>query len=515
MLKGDALLDAPTLTRSSVNDDREAARLAAVYRSALLDTPPEPEFDELVELAAAICGAPMSVVSLVDTDRVWHKAMLGFDLEQAPRKISFCTHAIEQDNLFLVEDATADPRFSENPFVTPEDGVRFYAGMPVQSPDGYSLGTLCVFDTTPRTLSDQQRAALTKLAHQVNARIELRMQRVQLERALVEAEDARKRLAASDRRFKTFMDSGPFLGFLKDPEGRFLIYNQPFADRFNITLKEWIGKRVEDLFPPEFAKSYRSNDLEVLRSFDTVAAIEHTQNPDGSLTTWRSFKFPCVEPDGAVLLGGISLDVTQELARESELIKSKEKLEEANKLLHELAATDSLTGLVNRRIFEERLQLEFARSRRKRLALSVLVIDVDNFKRRNDTWGHDHGDEILRQLAKILNDTVRESDLAARYGGEEFVVLLPEADEAQALSMADRILTAVREAQWPNGALTVSIGASAMDKATPNPQRLVTLADEALYAAKRSGKDRAVGYRVYYADMLARLQNAAPPSEAV
>ena len=498
--------------REILNSHHELYRLAAVQASGLLDTPPEPEFDELVELAAAICGTPMSLVSLVDSERVWHKAILGFDLLEAPRQLSFCSHAIQQPGLFLVEDATRDPRFSENPFVKAEGGVRFYAGIPVQSPDGYALGTLCVFDTAPRTLTDLQKNALAKLAHQVNARIELRMQRIQLERALVSAEEARTRLAATDRRFKTFMDSGPFLGFLKDTDGRFVFYNQLFATRFNISLTEWLGKTVHDLFPAEFADVYRDNDIEVMDSMDTVAALEETQNDDGTRTMWRSFKFPCTEPDGTLMLGGISLDVTAELAREGELLANKKELEDANELLHELAATDSLTGLPNRRIFQERLQLEFARSRRKKLSLSVLVIDVDNFKRRNDTWGHDHGDEILVQLSEILAQTVRESDLAARYGGEEFVALLPEADEAQALGLAERILEAVRTAEWPNGPLTVSIGASAMDEATPNQQRLVTLADEALYAAKRAGKDRATGYRAYYASMLAKLKIETPTS---
>jgi diguanylate cyclase (GGDEF)-like protein len=129
------------------------------------------------------------------------------------------------------------------------------------------------------------------------------------------------------------------------------------------------------------------------------------------------------------------------------------------------------------------------------------MLDVDNFKKRNDTYGHDNGDLVLRQVAKCIRDSLREGDFAARYGGEEFVVLLPECSEPDALMMCDRILKCIRSEHWHGEPVTVSIGAVSLDEATPSQSGLVTLADEALYAAKRAGKDCAVGYRSHFEQM--------------
>ena len=486
----------------------ESERLEALRRTGLLDSPPEPEFDELVEIAAAICNVPISLVSLVDEKRQWFKAAVGLEVRETSREVSFCDHAIRQPEVLLVEDATQDPRFFDNPLVTGKEGIRFYAGVRVQSPDGQPLGSLCVIDRRPRGLTSEQQAALAVLARQVNARIELRMQRRALEQALQEAEEARSRLAVADRRFQAFLNNGPFVAFLKDSEGRYLTYNTAFARLFHVSLTEWIGRNDYEVFPRTFADVFRANDLKVVRTQTTQVDLEEGLNTDGSTTWFRSYKFPCAADDGSTWIGGISIDVSEEMARERELERSKAELEDANRLLTELATTDELTGLPNRRIFTERLELEFNRSRRKKLALSVLMIDVDNFKHRNDTYGHDDGDAVLRQLADVLRHTVRETDLAARYGGEEFVVLLPEAGEGDAVSMAHRILDAMRSTAWQHEPVTISIGAAAMDQASPNSQRLITLADEALYAAKRAGKDRAIGYRNYFAGVLAELQAA-------
>jgi diguanylate cyclase (GGDEF)-like protein/PAS domain S-box-containing protein len=492
----------------------EQQRIDALHRSALLDTPNEPEFDELVEIAAAICGASMSLVSLVDTDRQWFKASVGMDTRETSREVSFCAHVIadEEPHLMTVPDATHDPRFSDNPLVTGDMGLRFYAGVPVHSPDGFPLGTLCVLDRVPRQLTDTQKSALETLARQINARIELRQQRIELRRALEAAEKARAKLAAADRRFNAFMNSGPFVSYLKDPDGRFVAYNQPFAERFGVSLRDWLGKTNHQVFPQEFADVFRAHDIEVLKTERTTITMEETVNTDGSKTCWRSYKFPCPSDDGINLLGGISIDVTEEVAREDELRRSKVELEKANELLRELATTDPLTGLPNRRVFTERLELEFNRSRRKKLALSVMMLDIDDFKKLNDSYGHDAGDRALVHFADILRNIVRESDLAARYGGEEFIVLLPECDEAQSVGFAERLLEAVRSTPWADGPVFASIGIAALTGATPDAARLVTLADEALYAAKRAGKNCVIGYGAYYQKILEGLRN---PDSAV
>lgn len=152
----------------------EASRLAALAVYEILDTPAEPGFDDIVRIASQICGTPMALISLVDDRRQWFKAAIGLDVPETPREIAFCAHAITQDDVLTVPDATVDERFAANPLVTGETGLRFYAGAPLVTPDGHALGTLCVLDREPRVLSEDQRGALAALARQVMAQFELR-----------------------------------------------------------------------------------------------------------------------------------------------------------------------------------------------------------------------------------------------------------------------------------------------------------------------------------------------------
>ncbi len=337
----------------------EADRLAALHRLDILDTDPEPEFDELVQFAASLCEAPSSLLTLIDEHRQWFKAAFGINMQQTPRDVAFCNYTIQQRGLMLVPDATLDHRFTQNPLVTSDPNVRFYAGVPICSPDGFPLGSLCVLDYVPRTLSAPQARALQLLSQQVNARIHLRAQRLLLKQAL-----------------------------------------------------------------------------------DSSRAI--------------------------------------------------------NLKLQHLATTDPLTGLFNRRSFDERHAAEFARAHSAGLPLSVLLIDVDNFKQLNDSLGHDAGDRALKILASLLRDLTRPGGMPVRYGGEEFLVLLPGVGESETAQFAHTLLEAVRNHPWPDRQITVSIGSSSLGPSISSPEHLIRLSDEALYIAKRSGKDRLVVHGAYF-----------------
>lgn len=154
----------------------EAERLQALRRYQVLDTPREADFDDLVAIATAICDVPMGSVTLIDAERQWFKAKLGMDdAPETDRDTAFCAHAIlTPDQVTVVEDATLDRRFHDNPVVTAEGGIRFYAGAPLLTPEGYPLGTLCVMDSRPRTLAPPQVKALQALSRQVTALLELR-----------------------------------------------------------------------------------------------------------------------------------------------------------------------------------------------------------------------------------------------------------------------------------------------------------------------------------------------------
>lgn len=152
----------------------ETDRLSALYALDVLDSAPERDFDDIVALASSVCGVPMSLVSLIDTDRQWIKARVGTDLTETSRDMSFCAHAILGKDLLVVPDAREDSRFADNPAVAGEGGVRFYAGAPLVTTDGFALGTLCVVDSQPRRLSVEQLQALRALARQVTSQLELR-----------------------------------------------------------------------------------------------------------------------------------------------------------------------------------------------------------------------------------------------------------------------------------------------------------------------------------------------------
>jgi excisionase family DNA binding protein len=157
-----ARTESPTTEFSAVYD--EVARVRAVIASGLLDTPPSARFDRLVRLASQVTGAPIAVISLLEKERQWFKARVGIECSETPRSWAFCNYTVLSDAVLSVDDATADGRFSSNPLVTGDDAIRFYAGCALHDRGGYRLGTLCVLDRKPRSLSADQTWALQELA---------------------------------------------------------------------------------------------------------------------------------------------------------------------------------------------------------------------------------------------------------------------------------------------------------------------------------------------------------------
>jgi len=184
----------------------ETKRLKVLWQYDVLDTVPEEVFDDLTELAARICEAPIALISLVDEKRQWFKSKVGVTVSETSRDVSFCAYAITQGELFIVPDATRDECFANNPFVTSEPKIRFYAGAPLITPDGHALGTLCVIDKVPRELRPEQKQALVILARHVVSQLELRRRSRELgdvrresARYKGELEKARAELAAARR----------------------------------------------------------------------------------------------------------------------------------------------------------------------------------------------------------------------------------------------------------------------------------------------------------------------------
>ena len=718
----------------------EEQRLARLRQYQILDTRPNEAFDRISRLASRLLDMPIALVTFLDADRQWFKSKVGLDAVESPRELAFCAHTICDSKLLLVPDAREDSRFADHPLVIGEPFVRFYAGVPLRSPDGYNVGTLCVVDHVPRTISPEDRLLLNDLAKIVIDEMELH--------ALVDSEqEARKRLVnaieaapdgfvyfdkddrlalCNDRYRALFPESAaamlpgmPFETIVREavargqfpdavgdeeawiqrrldfhrntgqpieqklPDGRWVrVEERRTADGdtvgFRIDISE-LKKReaaLEELAQREEAARtrlfdaiealpdgfvyYDANDrLELCNSrcrelyalsadlmvpgttFEEVirggvargqyveaigreeefivSCLEAHRNPvqsvvrklpddrwvriterrtnDGGTVGFRTditelkqreaaleklaqreeearFRlFDAIEalPDGFVcydaddrlvlcnqryreiytqsahlMVEGVSFEevirggvangqypaavgneeawiqkrleihraaqgpVEQELpdgrwiriverrTGDGGLVGFRTDITELKKrefALERLATTDSLTGALNRGRFMEDGEKELRRARRYGAPLSVLLIDIDYFKRVNDSHGHAVGDEVLRRLVATMAEVLREHDLICRYGGEEFAVLFPETDAAAAEVAAERVRFAIAAMEIPveKGIVrpTVSIGGTQIDVHNDSLESALSRADIALYEAKEGGRNQA------------------------
>ena len=479
--------------------DQETTRLAALEQYAILDTPPEPGFDDIVLLATRLCRTPVALVSLVAGDRQWFKARVGFSLCETPLAQSVCTHALRQPGLLVIPDLTRDPRTKDNTLVTGEPHLRFYAGVRLETSDGVSIGTLCVLDTKPRLkgLTHSQAEELEVLARQVMRQLELRQ-------AIARRDEAVRSLAQAERRLvrerehlaQMFAQAPGFMAMLREPAHLIEMANAAYMQVFG--RHEVLGRALREAFPnlegqglfEILDRVYATGEPHVGR------AVRFVLQPSPSLPPeerFIDFVFqPVTDADGAV--GGIFIqgsDVTRQVINERMLDQARQDAEEAAQHATTLALTDPLTGLANRRKMMQSLDDAVAHARNKDAAFSVILVDVDHFKRINDVWGHAVGDEVLRRVAQSASGVVDEDGLVGRIGGEEFLILLPNADQAVAEAIAECVRAAIL-AEGGNSHLEPTVSASfgvASLRGRETGDKIMKRADEALYAAKQAGRN--------------------------
>jgi diguanylate cyclase (GGDEF)-like protein len=314
----------------------ERLRLQALYSYHVVDSPREESFDRVVRLARSVMRTAIAVISLVDRDRLWFKARSGITFSEAPREPSLCAHAVANDGPLIIPDTHADQRFRLLPLVVGPPYVRSYFGVPLCTPAGYRIGTLCAMDIEARQPELEQIGILNDLAALVMDELELRL----------------------------------------------------------------------------------------------------------------------------------------------------------------LATTDGLTGALSRRAFLAAAARDLAHVRRHGGELSCILLDLDYFKRINDTHGHAVGDRALQEVVMLLKNSLRNVDYVGRLGGEEFAVIMPGADGAVAYEIGERLRQRVMNAWLPTqvGAvrLTVSIGVATLTDEDTRIDDLLRRSDQALYMAKTNGRNRLV-----------------------
>lgn len=331
----------------------EDSRLQALHEIDILDTPINPEFERITRLTKKLMDVPMVAVSLIDSERQWFKSEQGLNVCQTSRDISFCGHAILQDEIFIVNDAAKDERFHDNPLVVGEPFIRFYAGYPIRSPDGYKIGSFCIMDTKPRNISSEDLEQLKDMA------------------ALVE--------------------------------------QQLFA---------------------HIQKQYHSKIMKELNQ-----------------------------------------------AKREKLI-------------------DALTRVWNREGIEVNLKDRYDHSKADETHLALAMIDIDDFKRINDTYGHNAGDQVLREVTKRILTSLDQSNILGRWGGEEFlsIIALKQQTPENCMAMFEKARVAISgspiEYKDKKINVTASFGITLTKDIDVNLEDIIAKADDALYQAKEHGKNK-------------------------
>ncbi|MBW8846256.1 MAG: PAS domain S-box protein [Burkholderiales bacterium] len=302
------------------DEDRRLARLAAL---AVMDTEPEPLFDHLTALAAQICGTPVALLGLLDEQRQWFKAAVGWGRSETPRAQTFCAHTLLADGLFEVRDARLDRRFVDHPDVLADPPLRFYAGVPLRLDDGSHPGTLCVVDFRPRELSDAQREALMRLA---DAAAEALMMR---ERALARAESVR-----AEQPFRVLAETAPLGIFRADAAGLFIYTNPVWQRIYGMAAKAALGEGWAATLAPDDADSVQGHWRRCVERRQSFEMRYRVRRPgSGALRQVWARARPLLTPEG-VLTGfvGIAEDVTDRLTAERELRESKALLDRTGRV---------------------------------------------------------------------------------------------------------------------------------------------------------------------------------------
>jgi PAS domain S-box-containing protein len=263
--------------------ENEDGRLTALREYRILDTDPEDAYDDVVRLAAFVCGTPIAAITLIDAERQWFKSILGLSAAETPRDVAFCAHTILQPDVMVVPDALEDARFADNPLVRGDPGIRFYAGAPLVTSGGFALGSLCVIDRVPRHLTHDQEAALRTLARQVTNQIELTRRSFTQEQMIADRQQVEDALRQSTEELSAVVEQAMDGIFVFDPASRRLLKtNATFRAMLGYSEEQAIALTLYDLVGDD-RESVDQNVRAVVRDKEVDLGERHYLRRNGSV----------------------------------------------------------------------------------------------------------------------------------------------------------------------------------------------------------------------------------------
>lgn len=468
----------------TVHDSEMARRIERLAALDMIGSAAGPEFDALAATAARIVGTPIAAVTMIDADTQHVAASFGIPAAPMPREESFCDHTIRGGEVLIVPDASRDGRFASLPIVVDTPLIRFYAGVPIHvrvDDERTAIGALCVLDRVPRGLSDDARAALIDLAGIAEAMIEARGAARRAVELATEANDRSIALSRQQHIFRQAERLAMIGGWRYEPATGVLEWSEGVRRIHDVDADFVPGlSNALDFYPPA-ARAVVSDSL--ARALETGDPFDF----ETDLVTARGRQLRVrgrgeVEcADGTVTaMTGVFQDVTARWLMEQQLRRS--------------AHLDALTGIANRAGFDQTLSDALNRARASDGALALVLIDLDGFKRVNDSHGHVIGDDVLRAYGFRLRADWLADAYSARLGGDEFALILEGPATRDLPRRIDRLLPHLARPIAVEVETLVVPGTIGWARLVPGMEcvrDLVHAADTALYQAKRDRRGTA------------------------